>query len=174
MKREELVKLGLAEEVVDKVMAMNGQDIEKHKNEAAAAKTEVDGFKTQLAEASKQIEAFKGMDIEGVKKSADEWKTKAEKAESDSKAALAQVKFDHALENALAGAKAKNPKAVKALLDLDVLKKAYLKPVKEANDYLFDGQTTDPKIVVGGQNKTILSDAVVAKAREAAGLPVNK
>lgn len=42
-----------------------------------AAPTEVEALKDQLAEAGKQIEAFKGMDIEGVKKSAEGWKAKA-------------------------------------------------------------------------------------------------
>lgn len=34
MKREELLELGIAPEVLDKIMALNGRDIEKHKAEA--------------------------------------------------------------------------------------------------------------------------------------------
>lgn len=64
MKREFLKELGLTDEQIDFIMAENGKDVEAVK------------AKTTTAEAGKQIEAFKGMDIEGVKKSADEWKAK--------------------------------------------------------------------------------------------------
>ncbi|MBR5156479.1 MAG: phage scaffolding protein [Clostridia bacterium] len=40
----------------------------------------------RLEEANKQIDAFKEMDIDSIKKSAEEWKEKAEKAEKDAEA----------------------------------------------------------------------------------------
>ncbi len=40
----------------------------------------------QLAEANTTIQSFKDMDIEGIKKSADDWKQKAEQAETERKA----------------------------------------------------------------------------------------
>lgn len=40
----------------------------------------------QLAEANTTIQSFKDMDIEGIKKSADDWKQKAEQAEAERKA----------------------------------------------------------------------------------------
>ena len=38
MKKEELLSIGLTEEQADKVFAMNGKDIEKHKKAAEDAK----------------------------------------------------------------------------------------------------------------------------------------
>ena len=38
MKKEELTALGITEEQADKVLAMNGKDIEKHKKAAEDAK----------------------------------------------------------------------------------------------------------------------------------------
>ena len=81
MKREFLKELGIADDVLDKIMVENGKDIEslktqveKDKNAISALTTERDGLKTQLADANKQIDGFRDLDIEGVKKQADEWK----------------------------------------------------------------------------------------------------
>jgi len=183
MKREDLKAIGLTDEQIDKVMTENGKDIEKYKSSAEASKAEAESVKNQLTEANKQIESFKSMDIEGVKKSADEWKAKAEKAAADAEAQIKSLKFDHALDGALSSAKAKNAKAVKALLELQNLKlneadgsiiglDDQLKKIKEANDYLFESETTEPKIVLGGNNKTVVTDTAVRAFREAAGLPV--
>jgi len=124
MKREDLKKMELADEVIDQIMALHGKDVESHKSKLVTAETTADGFKTQLGEANKTIEGFKGMDIEGVKKTADDWKLKAETAQTESAKQLSDLKFDHALDGALTGAKAKNAKAVRALLKADDLKLA--------------------------------------------------
>jgi predicted nucleic acid-binding Zn-ribbon protein len=188
MKREDLIKLGIAEDVVDKIMAIHGTDIESHKSKLTtaetaltAAQTELDGTKKQLTEAGVQIESFKKLDVEGVKKAADEWKTKAEQAQAEAAKQVAQLKFDHALDGALTGAKAKNAKAVKALLNADLLKladdgtisglKEQIEKIKSENDFLFQGETPDPKIVLGGNNQTVTTDAFTAAVRKGAGLP---
>ena len=56
---------------LDVVNAAGGAYVPKEK--AEAIKAERDGLKTQLADAGKQIEQFKGMDVEGIQKAADEW-----------------------------------------------------------------------------------------------------
>jgi len=183
MKREDLKALGLTDEQIDKVMAENGKDIEKHKSAADTAKTELDGLKTQLSEANKTIEGFKGQDIEGVKKSADEYKAKFEQAQKDAATQISQLKFDHALEGALTASKAKNVKAVKALLELKDLKLKdddgsiiglddQLKKVKEANAYLFEQEQPLPQVVLNADNKSTITDPVILAMRKSAGLPV--
>lgn len=181
MKREELEKLGLEKDAVDQIMALYGRDIEAHKTKISAAESERDGLKTQLEEASKAIEGFKGMDIEGIKKSADEWKAKAEQAQKDAEAQVYKVRYEAALSDALKDAKAKNVKAVRALLNEADLKltdeglvglKEQLEKIKPENDYLFESDIPTPKIVAGGGNKPIENqDAVIVAARKAAGLP---
>jgi hypothetical protein len=180
MKREDLTKLGLAEDVIDKIMGLHGSDIEGHKAKQTSTATELEGIKAQLLEAGKQIEAFKGMNVDQIKASADEWKAKAEQAAADGAAQVAALRFDHALEGALSGAKAKNSKAVKALLDNGSLKmnedgsilglKEQLEKIKSENDYLFNDVAPTPKIVTGGNNQSVIGDAVVIAARKAAGL----
>lgn len=181
MKREDLEALGLEKGVIDSIMALHGKGIEAHKTTAQTAQAELDTVKTQLAEASTTIEGFKKLDIDGIKAAADEWKSKAEQATKDANAQLAQVKFDHALESALNGAKAKNAKAVMALLSTDGLRDAngefiterfneQLTKIKSENEYLFDSGTVDPKLVVGGNNQSVVGDSVLDAARNAAGL----
>lgn len=182
MNKKDLTDLGIAEDVADKIFALHGKDIEKYKTLSDTEKQRADGLQTQLIEAGTTIEGFKKLDVEGIKKAADDWKAQAEQAQKDASTQIASLKFDHALDGALTGAKAKNAKAVKALLDMNNLKlneadgsviglDDQLKKVKESNDYLFESDTPTPKIVTGGNNRSVLGDAVVDAARKAAGLP---
>lgn len=184
MKREELVKLGIAEETVDQIMSLHGKSTEKYKTDLVALTAERDGLKTQLTEAGKQIDSFKALDIDGVKKAADEWRLKAEESEKTAQAELARLKFDHALDGALANAKSKNNKAVRALLDLDMLKlsddgsiiglKEQMEKLRSESDYLFESETPAPKVVAGGQPKSIITDPLLAAMRRGAGLTDEK
>jgi hypothetical protein len=180
MQRNELEKLGLEKDAIDQIMALHGRDIEANKAKVSAIESERDGLKSQLDEAAKAIEGFKALDIEGVKKSADEWKAKAEQAQKDAEKQVYQVRYESALSDALKASKAKNVKAVRALLNEADLKltddglvglKEQLEKVKPENDYLFESDVPTPKIVSGGGNKPIENqDAVVIAARKAAGL----
>ena len=180
MKREDLEKLGLSKEQIDAVMSENGKDIETQKAKTTAAETERDGLKTQLSEASKTVESFKGLDIEGIKKAADDYRAQAEKAQADAAAQIAQLRFGHALDQALTGAKVKDATSVKAHLNTELLKladdgsisglKEQLEKIKAEKDYLFESDAEAPKIVASAKSKSVLSDAVLDAARKAAGL----
>ena len=84
--------------------------------------TELEGIKGQLSQANEQIAGFKELDIEGVKQKAAEWEQKYNQAAENSAREIEQLKFDFALDRELTKAQARNPKAVKALLDRDALK----------------------------------------------------
>lgn len=84
--------------------------------------TELEGIKGQLSQANEQIAGFKELDIEGVKQKAAEWEQKYNQAAEDRAREIEQLKFDFALDRELTKAQARNPKAVKALLDRDALK----------------------------------------------------
>ena len=159
MKREFLqnLKIGdqpMTKEIIDAIMEENGRDIETAKKPFA----DYDTTKTQLTEANKTIEGFKSLDVEGVKKSADEWKKKYEQAKADGEAKLADMTFNGLLTSAIAGAKGKSAKAVTALLDVDALKtsknqeadiKAALDALKKDSGYLFDDIQTPPPFAPG-------------------------
>lgn len=182
MKREDLTKLGLTDEsVLDAIMALHGKDIESHKAALITAQSQVETLTGQLKEAGATIESFKAMKPEELKAAADDYKAKFEQAQADATKQVAALKFDHALDSALSGAKARNPKAVKALLDAAALKyneadgsiiglKEQLEKVKSENDYLFADETPTPKIVAGGKPQTTITDALQAAVLRGAGI----
>lgn len=128
-----------------------GEYVGKEKFDAEISRAK--GLAEQLSEANGQIDAFKGMDIDGIKKSAEDWKVKAIQAESKRKADMEALQFDYALNGALGNAKAKNAKAVRALLDMDALTlndgeiiglSDQLEKIRSENDYLFDCNEAKP------------------------------
>lgn len=66
MKREELSSLGLGEELIGRVMALHGADIERHKNEASR-------LRSRLAEAEERLGA-----LEGAQGEAESWRERFE------------------------------------------------------------------------------------------------
>jgi len=179
MKREELTQLGLEKEAIDKIMAINGTDIEKAKGESAKSKEELEKLQGQLAEANATIEKF--ADYEETKKAADDYKKKLEESEKEFASKLSERDFNDALKLAIVKAGAKNEKAVKALLDIEALKtsknqQADIEKAIEATrseaDYLF--QSNEPiKNPIGqttGGDKPPLTDALTDKIMAAAGL----
>lgn len=152
MKREFLknFKVGdqeLPKEVVDAILDENSSDIEATKTKFG----DYDTIKAQLTEANATIESFKGMDIDAIRKEADDWKAKAEQAEKDKATKISEMEFSSLLTSTITGAKGRNAKAVMALLDMDALKasknqeadiKAALEKLKEESGYLFEDAVT--------------------------------
>jgi len=185
MNKEDLKKLGITdEEVIKQIIVLHGKDIESHKAEVAQAGSQMTALQGQLTAANQTIEGFKKMDVDGIKKAADEWKAKAEQAQAEAQKQISGLKFEHALSGALSSAKARNQKAVRALLDAEAMKlgedgqiiglKEQLEKIRTDNDFLFEPETPaekPPRIVSGGgDKKTVVSDSVVDAARKAAGL----
>lgn len=168
MKREFLknFKVGeqeLPKEVIDAILDENSRDIDAAKKPFA----DYDDLKTRLEEADKTIDGFKGMDIDAVRKEADEWKAKAEQAEKDAAAKLAEVEFNSRLTTAITGARGKNAKAVMALLDLEALKtsknqeadiNAALEGLKKDSGYLFEEPQTPPPYAGGTGTHKLLGE----------------
>jgi len=188
MKREDLLKLGLTEEalekaeldksVIDKIMDLHGKDVEKNKNGLTDAQTTIESLQKQVEEANAQIEKFKSLKPEELQKAADDWKVKYEQAEQDYKNQVSSMKFQHALSDALTGAKVKNPKAVAGLLDMEGLKldekdgsilglDKQLAALQESDSYLFASDEETPKIVTGVKSKSVVGDAFMQSALEA-------
>lgn len=182
MKREELKDLGLEDDMINKIMVLHGKSTEALKTTAEAAETKAASLEKQLKDANSAIEGFKKLDVDGIKAAADDYKAKYEQAQKDAAEQVAQLKFEHALDAALATAKAKSPKAVRALLDLDDLKLAddgtirhledQLAKLKTEQDFLFESDAPPPpQIVAGGKGQVKPVDSMVLAARKAAGLP---
>lgn len=119
MNKEKLMELGLTEELASKVAKeLDGNYVPKARfNEV---NSELKTAKDQVKDRDSQLETLKKSvgDAEELKKQIETLQND-NKAKDDAHAAeIKQIKIDAAVDKALADAKAKNPKAVKALLDL--------------------------------------------------------
>lgn len=135
MKTEDLKALGLNDDQVQKVFAMNGTDMNDLKQQVTTLTTERDAARTQLGEANKKLEGYDP-----------EWRTKAEKAENDAKEQVAALQNDFAAQTAISAVKFSSESAKKAFLsDL----KAKNLPLQEGkllgfDDYLANYKKNDP------------------------------
>ena len=129
-------------------MAENGKDIKREQNDKATIEKELEDTKALLKDANTQIDSFKGMDIEAIKKSAEDYKTKYEEADKKSKEDIAELKKSHAIDIALLNTHhAKNVKSVRANLNLENIKldgdkligfDDQVELLKKSDSYLFD------------------------------------
>ncbi len=178
MKREFLKGLGISEELVEAIMAEHGKTVEASKTEAETLRRTGEEMKKQLEEANNQISAFRDMDIDSVRKEAKSWEEKAKNAEAESKKRIAELQLDYAVESALSKEKARNHKAVRALLDRDKLElrdgsvnglAEQLTAIKKENAYLFE--TAVPQFT---SRTTSSEDSDDAAVRAVMGLPPKK
>ena len=119
MKREWLKGLGLEDEVIDKIMAENGNDIEKHKTASETAKTESDNLKAQLAERDKQLKELSESagDNEDLKNQITKLQNDNKTAKETYQKQLNEVKLNNAIDMSLVKANAIDTDLVKVKLD---------------------------------------------------------
>lgn len=149
MKRNELKELGLDEDVINKIMALNGSDIEKAKANSAEAMEENKALKAQLEERDKDLKDLqaKAKDNSELSESYKELQTKYDKDTAALANQLKETRLNSALDGALTKAKVRNTKAFKALLNLDEIQlkdgeltglDSQVKEIKQSDPYLFD------------------------------------
>lgn len=167
MTRKQLEDLGLSKEQADSVMEINGADIENAKSGSASEisnlKTEVKGLKEQVSDRDKQLDTLKASagDNEALKKQIEELQTENQTAKESHESELNRLKIDYAVEKALTGAKAKNIKAAKAMLDLTDAKLD-----KEGN---VKGLEEQIKELTSGEDTKFLFDAPVQQQQRFTG-----
>lgn len=179
MKTEFLKGLGLEQEVIDKIMAENGKDIEKHKVEAETAKASVTQLTTQLTERDTQLEALKKVDAEGLQAKITELQAANTEAQKKHEADIKAERLNFALESRLIKEGAVNTKAVRALLDASKVSldgenlvglDEQLKALKESEKWAF-GEAQPGS--TGMQQKNPPNPDPLATMRAAMGLPDN-
>lgn len=154
MKTEDLKALGLNDDQVQKVFAMNGAEMNDLKQQVATLTTERDTARTQLGDANKKLEGYDP-----------DWKTKAAEAENQAKAQVAELQHDFAAQSAVSGVKFSSESAKKAFLsDLKAKKLPvqegkllgfddYLKSYKESDPGAFAQEKAAPTVTVGGKGQ---------------------
>lgn len=179
MKREFLEGLELDKETIDTIMAEYGKTTQ-------GLREERDQLKSQLSDANGEIQSYKDMDIDSIKKSADDWKTKYEEMEANQKAEKEKsireertntffndVKF--ASESAKAGVIAQfNAKDFK--YDEESKKflgaSEWLKELQEKDSGAFLSDVANPRFTANPTAPT--SDGTADELREAMGLSTEK
>ena len=164
MKRNFLEDLGLEKEVVDKIMAENGKDIENAKANYDELKAELKTANATIADRDNQLKELKDSvkDNEDLTAKIAELEKQNKDEAKNHKAEIESLKINNAIDKALATFKAKTPKAVKAMLDMENIKfdedgnitgiDEQVKAIAEAEDtkYLFDSATPSFKGTVPG------------------------
>lgn len=169
MDLKELLGEELYTQVMEKIgdnkidIVSNGNWIPKQKFDDL--NTTVKDLKQQLKDRDTQLEDLKAKATgnDELKAQIEELQAKNQQIQEEYETKIQQQQFDFALESALRDAKAKNPKAVKALLNTEAIKlvdgqlvglEEQIKSLKETDDYLFVPDGLKGKTPPGAQNPT--------------------
>ena len=174
------------QEPLTKAVAENYKTVAEFEKAKTKLETEKAGAEEQLKTVQESLKKFDGVNVDELKKQIETANAQAAEKEKEYQAKLDDLEFSSLLDTAIAGAKAKNAKAVKALLDIDTLKgsknrsediKAALEAVAKDNDYLFDsgaqntGTNNTGTTGAHGGNNNVPPTVSDADARAVMGLP---
>lgn len=163
MKKEDLIKLGLSEEMAQKVAEASAEELKgfipkSRFDEVNEAKKKLEqDIKTR----DEQLEELKKIDAAGLKAEIEKLQQENKATKEKYEAELRQLRINNAVERALIASKAKNIKAVKALLDLENVEldedgnikglDKQIKKLQESEDssFLFDIQSSNKQQLKG-------------------------
>lgn len=149
MNREYLESLGLEKETIDKVMTEHGKSVQAFKTKVEETQATIDGLQAQLTQRDADITELKKNtgSNEELKNQLDQLQGKYKEDTEAMQQEIKKTKLNSAIDMAITKNKARNTKAVKALLDAETLELTdegvkglddQLKKVKEDNPFLFD------------------------------------
>lgn len=180
--KEFLTQLFGTEAVTDEVMTkFNGEIGKKFVSKADfnAKLEEIKGLNTAVSERDNQLKTLKASagDNEALKQQIEQLQADNKTAKENFQKELDGIKFNSALELKLASSGAKNPKALKGLLDMDKIKldndnitgfDEQLEAIKKDNDYLFGDVQTSTGMSQGSGGS--VDDIMINAMRTAAGI----
>lgn len=156
MKTDFLRNLGITEQsVIDAIMAENGKDVNAVKGNHAELETKVTELTSQLAERDAQLTTLKESVKDNEKLTAKITELENTNAESKTtyESKIAELQKSHAIESGVRDAKAKNVKAVMALLDMEKI---------TYKDGKVEGLTTQLDALTKGEDTSFLFGTVNA------------
>lgn len=191
MKREDLEKLGLTKEQIDKVCDMHHAEIDQVKDELQkaqddlkAANETVDTQKQTIGDLKKDLEEFKDVDVSGLKQKISDLEEDLKEKDKEHQREIADRDFSDTLKESIQSAKGRNVKAIMALLDQENLKAsknqkediaAAIKQLTEAEDSKMLFGDSEPQVKRTGSIIESVSgsgvDAEDAQMRAVMGLP---
>ena len=166
MKREELKKLNLTDEQIDKVMSLHGADVESAKSKMEELNKTNESLQSQIAERDKDLKSLKKRagDNEELSNEFKELQSKYKQDTENLTKELRQTKLNSAVDSALSKAKVRNSKAAKALLNMGEVKlndkgeveglDDQINSLQKTDGYLFDQGNKEPYQPQGGGGNT--------------------
>lgn len=148
-------------------------------SEVDKIRTARDNYKSQLDTAQNTLKEFEGVDVKDLQNKIATLNADLAKKDDDYKQQIADMEFNNILNSAISASGAKNAKAVKPFLDIEILKesknqaediKSALETVKTENDYLFNSDEPIKSPVKSTGTQTIGGNPMEAM-RVAMGLP---
>lgn len=166
MKREELKKLNLTDEQIDKVMSLHGVDVESTKSKIDELNKTNESLQSQIAERDKDLKSLKKQagDNEELTNQFKDLQSKYKQDTENLSKELQQTKLNSAVDSALGKANVRNSKAAKALLNMDEVKlndkgeveglDNQISSLQKTDGYLFDQGSKEPYQPQGGGGNT--------------------
>lgn len=166
MKKEDFVKLGVAEDLALNCEKASAEELKGFIPKARfdEVNNEKKTLEAAVADRDKQLETLKNStgDVESLKKQITDLQTENKTKDEAHAAEIKRLKIDSAVETALIAAKAKNAIAVKALLkDLDKAELAddgtvkgladQITALQKSDDYLFEAKEVKKNIIKGAK-----------------------
>ncbi|MFD2704232.1 phage scaffolding protein [Salibacterium lacus] len=159
MKRDFLTDMGLESEQVDKIMAEHGKTVNEYKEKAESAdqlQQQVDDLGQQIEDRDKQLTDLQKQaeGNESLQQTIQDLQKENEDAKEQHKNELEKQRKESALKIALKDEEAKNPTAVRALLNEETITldgekliglDEQLKAIKESDPYMF-GEEKPPGV----------------------------
>lgn len=147
MKTDFLKNLGIVEQsVIDQIMAENGRDVNKVRDELNTYKTQVEDYKNQVSAKDSEISKLKieADKVEGLTQQVTQLTADKTQLTNDLNTKVSEIQKNHAIESGVRDAKAKNVKAVIAQLDMAKITFAdgQLTGLKEQLETLQKGEDT--------------------------------
>ena len=148
MKRDFLKNLGIEDkELIDKILDENSADIGRAKGELDTYKTQVADLKNQLGEKDNEINSLKEKadKVDGLNQQITQLTADKTQLTNDLNTKVSALQKSYAIESGVRDAKAKNVKAVMALLDMDKISYAdgSLSGLNEQLESLQKGEDTE-------------------------------
>lgn len=154
MNREELKELGLTDEQVEAVMASHGKVFNPVKQNLESVTTDRDSLKVQLTDRDAQLEALGKVDPSALQAEIERLKNENAETTTKMQVKLDAQAFDFALDKTIMASGGRNSKAIKVLLDNEIIKlgddgnliglSEQLTNLKESDGYLFTDEDNTP------------------------------
>lgn len=165
MKKEDFVKIGIAEDLAAKCETASLEELKGYIPRARMNEVSEENktLKQSVADRDRQLEELKkfGGDNAELKKQLEALQQQNAEQQKAHEAELAQLRLDNAVETALAAAGAKNVKAVRSLFDVGKLKlddegkvdglEEQISAVKKSDPYMFAEKEAPVPVLRGFQ-----------------------